>query len=253
MNWVSFSVFMVLGKRRGAQCDVTHPCELFRCLSPSIIHCKIFWFLSRSSSGTCVSMLRPLSSPLPGASDAFLQPRRDSVLPLLLQVIDKKDKHQGPDVQIREERKSFWTLLTFWLNPNYCCGNICQRFLCVCACFKMPQFSIIAGTFSTVFQSPEQTMVCDSSKRTCSPCLQACWPRRRQHSSDFWPGLRSTWSCLETWSPTPPGPLVLGGDRAACGGAHLRQTRQVETFTSFFQRWHQKQKPSLLSSKMYKP
>lgn len=69
---------------------MTHPCELFRCLSPSIIHCRIFWFLSRSSRGTCASMLRPLSSPLPGASPAFLQPRRDSVLPLLLQVNSKE-------------------------------------------------------------------------------------------------------------------------------------------------------------------
>lgn len=64
---------------------ITHPCELFLCLSPSIIHCRIFWFLSRSSSGTWASRPRPLSSPLPDVSDAFLQPRRDSVLPLLLQ------------------------------------------------------------------------------------------------------------------------------------------------------------------------
>lgn len=65
--------------------DITHPCEVFLCLSPSIIHCRIFWFLSRSSIGTWVSEPRPLSSLLPDVSGAFLQPRRDNVLPLLLQ------------------------------------------------------------------------------------------------------------------------------------------------------------------------
>lgn len=65
--------------------NLTHPCELFLCLSPSIIHCRIFWFLSRSSSCTWASMPRPLSSPLPDISVAFLPPLRASVLPLLLQ------------------------------------------------------------------------------------------------------------------------------------------------------------------------
>lgn len=152
---------MVLDKRRRAQSDLTHPCELFRCRSPSIIHCKIFWFLSRSSSGTCASMLRPLSSPLPGVSDAFLQPRRVSVLPLLLQVSDKKDKHQ-----VWTSRSEGWKKVS---------GHFQWFFF-----------------LSTVFPSAEQTLACDGSKRTCSPCLLACWPPRRQHSCDFWPGLRST-------------------------------------------------------------
>ncbi|TNN46179.1 hypothetical protein EYF80_043608 [Liparis tanakae] len=38
-----------------------------------------------SSSGTWPSMPRPLSSPLPDGSGVFLLPRRESVLPLLLQ------------------------------------------------------------------------------------------------------------------------------------------------------------------------
>lgn len=88
----------------------THPCELFLCLSPSIIHCRIFWFLSRSSSCTWASMPRPLSSPLPDVSGAFLPPRRGSVLPLLLQ--DGADEvHAHTHTHVRghlNERRLCW-------------------------------------------------------------------------------------------------------------------------------------------------
>lgn len=61
-------------------------------------------------------MPRPLSSPLPDVSDAFLQPRRDSVLPLLLQ--SQQGMHTNQLNGRQHTRSLLWWMLAAYKRPD---------------------------------------------------------------------------------------------------------------------------------------